>query len=145
MKASTEVVIEMNGEAIRPHSTFSKWQKRWIIVLASFAGWFSTLSSFIFFPAIPTLAQDLHTSIEKINLTVTSYLIFAAVAPSIVGNVADTSGRRPSYIATLIVYIVANIGLATQSSFAALFILRMLQAASISSAILQIGVNLCVN
>ena len=141
--------LEMNQhheEAIRPrHSAFSKWQKRWIIFLASFAGWFSTLSSFIFFPAIPTLAQDLHTSIGKVNLTVTSYLIFAAVAPSIVGNFADTSGRRPAYIATLTVYIVANIGLATQNSFTALVILRMLQSASISGTTFQIGVNLCVN
>jgi MFS family permease len=127
------------------HSVFSKWQKRWIVFLASFAGWFSTLSSFIFFPTIPTLAQDLHISIGKINLTITSYLIFAAVAPSIVGNFADTLGRRPAYIATLTVYIVANIGLAAQSSFAALFILRMLQSASISGTTLQVGVNLYIN
>ena len=151
-KATTERAIdnlemdqghELPRQVFKPrYSVFSKWQKRWIIFLASFAGWFSTLSSFIFFPTIPTLAQDLHTSVGNINLTVTSYLIFAAVAPSIVGSFADTSGRRPAYIAALMAYIVANIGLATQSSFAALFILRMLQSASISSMTHQ-GESIC--
>ncbi|KAI9780424.1 MAG: hypothetical protein M1839_006698 [Geoglossum umbratile] len=114
------------------YSVFTKWQKRWIVFLTVFAGWFSALSSFIFFPAITALANALHTSIEKLNLTVTSYLIFAAVAPSVVGSWADMSGRRPVYIVTLTIYVAANIGLALQGSFAALFVLRMLQSAGIS-------------
>jgi MFS family permease len=95
------------------YSMFLKWQEHWIIFLASFAGWFLTLSSFILFLTIPMLAQDLHTSVGNINLTVTSYLIFTAVAPSIVGNFADISGRWPAYIAILMAYIVVNIGLVT--------------------------------
>src|SRR5450755_4217172 len=100
--------------------------------LVALAGWFSTLSSFIFFPAITALAKALNTSIEKLNLTVTSYLLISAVAPALVGSFADISGRRPVYIITLTVYLVANIGLAVQGSFGALFALRMLQAAGIS-------------
>lgn len=122
----------MNGTS---YSAFTKGQKRWIIFLVAYAGWFSTLSSFIFFPAITTLARALHTTMGRINLTVTSYLIAAAVAPTLVGHYADTSGRRPVYIVCLTVYLVANIGLASQTSFAALFTLRMLQSAGISGTI----------
>jgi MFS family permease len=113
-------------------SAFKKSQKRWIVFLAAFAGWFSTLSSFIFFPAITSLALHLHTSIQNINLTVTSYLLFAAVAPARVGTYADNAGRRPAYLASLAVYFAANIGLALQTSFPALFVLRMVQSAGIA-------------
>ena len=118
------------------YSVFSKPQKRWIIFLAAFAGWFSTLSSFIFFPAIVAIANDLHTSVERINLTITSYLIVSGIAPSIMGEAAENLGRRPVYIAALSIYISANIGLALQSSFPALFVIRMIQSAGISGAII---------
>jgi len=125
-------IAEPTESSPTQYSVFTKVQKRWIIFLAAFAGWFSTLSSFIFFPAIPTLAEDLHTSVEKINLTVTSYLIVSGLAPSLVGEAAETIGRRPTYMISLSIYLVANVGLALQSSFPALFVLRMLQSAGIS-------------
>ncbi|KAK8139179.1 MFS general substrate transporter [Apiospora sp. TS-2023a] len=115
-----------------PYSVFQPWQKRWIIAVVAFAGWFSSLSSFIYFPAIPALAADLGVSVEKINLTVTSYLIMSGIFPALVGNAADKLGRRPVFLATLVVYVAANIGLALQNSFGLLFFLRMLQSAGIS-------------
>ena len=115
-----------------PYSLFTKSQKRWIVLLAAFAGWFSTLSSFIYYPAIPALSGDLHTPIQKINLTVTSYLIVSAFVPSVMGRAADTLGRRPTFIVALSMYSASNIGCAVQSSFPALFVLRMVQAAGVS-------------
>lgn len=114
------------------HSIFTKAQKRWIVFLVAFAGWYSTLSSFIYFPAISLIAEDLKTTVEKIKLTVTSYLIVSAVVPSVVGRAADTAGRRPTYIVILAIYLAANLGLALQSSFPALLMLRMVQAAGVS-------------
>lgn len=114
------------------YSTFTKWQKRYIVLLIAFAGWFSTLSSFIYYPVISQLASSLHTSVEKINLTVTSYMIMSAITPAIVGDAADMLGRRPTYLVTLSIYLIANVGLAVQGSFLALLLLRMLQSAGIS-------------
>lgn len=116
------------------YSAFQLWQKRWILGFAALAGWFSSISSFIYFPAIPALADDLDASVDKINLTVTSYLIMSGIFPSIVGDAADRFGRRPVFIVTLFVYCAANIGLALQSGFPQLFCLRMLQSAAISGA-----------
>lgn len=115
-----------------PYSAFSRNQKRWIILIAALAGWFSTASSFIYFPAIPFLAKDLHDSIESINLTVTSYLIASGIFPSITGAAADKYGRRPVFIASLGVYGAINVGLAMQRLFAALMTLRLFQSAAIS-------------
>jgi MFS family permease len=114
------------------YSAFTERQKLCIIFLVAFAGWFSTLSSFIYFPAITPLADDLGTTVDKINLSITSYMIVSGLAPSIIGDLADMMGRRPVYIATLTLYFSANIALAVQKSFPALLILRMLQSAGIS-------------
>ena len=134
LHAKAASTMEMTGSETvdSVYSIFSRAQKRWIVFLVAFAGWFSTLSSFIYFPAIPSLAEDLNEPVQKINLTVTSYLLISAVIPSVIGRAADTSGRRPTYIVILAIYLAANIGLAIQSSFPALLVLRMVQAAGVS-------------
>ena len=133
-KAGSAPADEANDNEIS-YSIFSIRQKRCIVSLVAFAGWFSTLSSFIYFPAIPALATNLHVSIEDINLTVTSYLIVSGLAPSITGDCADDLGRRPVIMVTLLTYVATNVGLAVQNSYAALFALRMLQSAGISGRV----------
>ena len=112
-----------------PYSHFTQMQKRLTIFLITFAATFSPLSSFIFFPAINALSASLHVSVEKVNLTITSYMIVAGIAPAVIGDMADMTGRRIVYLLTMGIYCVANVGLAVQSSWTALFILRMLQSA----------------
>jgi predicted MFS family arabinose efflux permease len=115
-----------------PYSAFNNWQKRCIVILMAAVGCLGTLSSFIYFPAIPELANSLDVSVGNINLTITVYLIVAAVAPTIVANSADTIGRRPTVVACLGIYLGANIGLALSPSFAVLMCCRVIQAAGIS-------------
>jgi multidrug resistance protein len=123
-------------ESRRPvHSIFTRKQKIFIVTMASAAGFFSPLSANIYFPALNTLASELHVTNELINLTLTSYMIFQGIAPTIFGDLADMSGRRPVYILAFTIYIAANIGLALQNTYAALFILRCLQSTGSSATI----------
>lgn len=110
------------------YSTFSISQKRLVVFLTAFTSLFSPLSSFIYYPAITFIAQDLDISLEMINLTITSYTLISGIAPALLGDMADTLGRRPIYIGMMAVYIGANIALALQHSYAALVILRMVQS-----------------
>lgn len=58
-----------------------------------------------------------------------------------IGNFADAAGRRPAYIIGFTIYILANIGIALQDNYAALFILRCLQSTGSSPTIaLSFGV-----
>ena len=123
-----ESVIELQP----PFSIFTRWQKRWINLLTSFAAMFSTLSSYIYYPTLVPVAKELGVSIVLINLTVTSYLVIAAVAPAFMGDMADQSGRRPIYILMFALYFAANLGIALQKSFPVLIVLRMLQSAGSS-------------
>ncbi|OQE15708.1 hypothetical protein PENSTE_c027G08189 [Penicillium steckii] len=118
-----------------PYSSFSYGMKRYIVFTAAGAGFFSSLSAQIYFPALDTLADDLGVSTSLINLTVTSYMIFQGIAPMFIGNFADQTGRRPAYIVCFIIYIASNIGLALQNNYAALLVLRCMQSSGISSSV----------
>jgi MFS family permease len=121
--------IESTAPPQPPYSYFNKKQKRLIVFIITFGATFSPTSSFIFFPIINALSASLRVSIEKVNLTITSYMIIAGIAPAIIGDMADMTGRRIVYLLTIGLYCAANIGLAVQSSWTALFVLRMLQSA----------------
>lgn len=58
--------------------------------------------------------------------------IFQGLAPTFVGSISDDIGRRPVYLVCFVLYLGANIGLALQHNYAALFVLRCLQSAGIS-------------
>lgn len=73
--------------------------------------------------------------ITSSNLTVTVFMIFQAVSPSFWSSMADTRGRRPVYLATLLVYVLACIGLAMVTNYPMLLAFRMLQAFGASSVI----------
>lgn len=74
-------------------------------------------------------------SVQLINLTITTYLIFQGIAPSLWGPVSDVKGRRTAYAFTFLVSIGANIGLAEAKNYATLVVLRCLQSAGSASTI----------
>ncbi|CAN9393130.1 unnamed protein product [Alternaria alternata] len=131
---STEKVTKSNTttESIERYSVFTKVEKWSIVALASYAAWFSTLSSFIYFPAIPTLSQDLGVSVNKIDFTVTTYMAVATFSPMLVADTAEILGRRAVYTLTLTIYFVANLAIALSKTYLALVVLRALQALAIS-------------
>ncbi|CZR52649.1 related to MFS multidrug transporter [Phialocephala subalpina] len=118
-----------------PYSIFTSRQKAVIVATVAVAATFSGFASNIYFPAIPTIALDLGVTPELINLTVTSYMIFQGLAPTIWGAVADVHGRRVTYICTFVVLIGACIGLAETRHYYQLVILRCLQSAGSASTI----------
>ena len=87
------------------YSVFNDRQRKFIVFMVACAGFFSPLSANIYFPALNALSRDLHVSNELINLTLTSYMIFQGLAPTVFGDLADMTGRRPAYILGFIIYI----------------------------------------
>ncbi|KAI3322160.1 MFS general substrate transporter [Xylariaceae sp. AK1471] len=114
-------------------TVYTPWEKRLIVISAAFSGLFASWTAQIYLPALNNAAKDLHTSTKKINLTVTSYMIFQGVTPIFIGGYADAMGRRPVYIICFILYIVVDIALALTDSYGSLLALRVLQSVTISS------------
>lgn len=57
------------------YSVFTKSQKRLIVLAAALASAFSPLSANIYFPALNSIAKDLHVTPSQINLTITTYMV----------------------------------------------------------------------
>ncbi|KAI0508846.1 major facilitator superfamily domain-containing protein [Xylaria bambusicola] len=133
--ADEEPPTEMPVPSGKKYSVFTTFEKRAIVLGAAAGAFFSPLSAQIYFPALETLSRDLHISITEVNLTVTTYMIVQAIAPMFVGSLADSAGRRPAYILCFIIYIAACIGCALAPNYAALLVLRALQAAGSSATV----------
>ncbi|KKA30856.1 hypothetical protein TD95_000718 [Thielaviopsis punctulata] len=97
----------------------------------------SPLPANIYLPAIPQMAVVFGQSIGRMNLTVTTYLVFQGCAPLFWGPLSDRYGRRPIFIACLVVLIASCIGLALcpTNAFWLLLLLRCMQSAGCASTI----------
>lgn len=121
-----------------PYSAFSRRTKIWITTMVTIASFVSPLTANIYFPALNPIAEDLGVSTSLINLTLTSYMIFQGLSPTLFGDLGDMAGRRPAYILAFTIYVFANIGLAVQRDYAALLVLRCMQSFG-SSGTLALG------
>ncbi|KAJ5960786.1 uncharacterized protein N7479_007936 [Penicillium vulpinum] len=127
---------QTTGDELGPlYSVLPNGEKTFVIMTGSFAALISPLSSSIYLPALPSLANDMDVSVSLINLTITTYLIFQGLAPSFIGSFSDIYGRRPAYIIAFVIYLGANVGLALQNNFTALMILRCMQSSGSSGTI----------
>ncbi|KAK5171338.1 uncharacterized protein LTR77_004482 [Saxophila tyrrhenica] len=118
-----------------PYTIFGPRAKMFIIISVSVSSLISPFGATTFYPALNVLARELDVTPTLVNLALTTYMIAQAIAPAIIAGMSDASGRRTSFIICFVIYIVANIGLALQTNYAALLILRMVQAAGCSAAI----------
>ncbi|KAJ6134725.1 hypothetical protein N7523_001047 [Penicillium sp. IBT 18751x] len=118
-----------------PYSVFSKTQRRLIVLTAALMSSFSPLSANIYYPALNSIAKDLQVSPSQINLSITTYMIGQAVAPTFTSRLADQSGRRSAYICCFVIYIAGNVALAIQHFFPALLILRAVQSCGSSGTV----------
>ena len=111
------------------YSIFPSTTRIYLSYLLGFVMTLSTLTATIYFPLIPMLSDAFAVSIQGINLTVTVYAIFQAVAPWFFASLADTTGRRLVLFGFVALYAAASLGLAlNRNSYAVLMALRAVQS-----------------
>ncbi|GLA29855.1 hypothetical protein CBS76997_7412 [Aspergillus niger] len=130
--------LEAQSSEKPPHHIFTRSRKLQMVCIVSLAAIFSPLSSNIYFPALDDVSKSLNISMSLATLTITVYMIVQGLAPSFWGSMSDATGRRPVFIGTFIVYLVANIALAESKNYGELMAFRALQAAG-SAATISIG------
>lgn len=119
-----------------PYSGFSAARLRLIVGIVSLAGFTGPLAGGIYLPALPVLQQDFRVGSTAINATVSVFMALCAVAPLVWSAFADWKGRKPLYIISLAIFLIANILLATlPANYSALLFLRMVQAFGCSGVI----------
>ncbi|PHH61482.1 hypothetical protein CDD81_329 [Ophiocordyceps australis] len=121
------------------YCALSTARRRFVLGLVTVAGLLGPLAGAIYLPALPVLEREFKASATVINATVSVFMVTFAFAPLFWASFADFKGRRPLYIISLIVYIVANVLLAAlPRNLGALFFLRIVQAFG-SAAVVSMG------
>ncbi|KAF5392074.1 hypothetical protein D9757_003311 [Collybiopsis confluens] len=116
------------------YNEFTSTQRLFILAIVCLTGIISPLSSIMYTPALPALAQSIGVPISKINLTVTVYLIFGGTTPFFWSGISEVYGRRLVYVLTLLITVATSLGLCFTQSYAAVLALRALHAFGCSSA-----------
>ncbi|MGC4099978.1 multidrug effflux MFS transporter [Ferruginibacter sp.] len=108
----------------------SRWQN---ILLITIIGLLNTLTPFsidMYLPAFPKIAQELHTGIGNVALSVSTYFLGFALGQILYGPLLDRFGRkRPLYIG-LFFYMIATIGCTLCNTIEIFWVARFLQALS---------------
>lgn len=80
------ITISSEETRVPAYSVFSKPQKWAIVLMAAASAFFSPISATIFLPALTDIANDLNVTVNAINITVTVYMIFQGLSPSLWGR-----------------------------------------------------------
>jgi len=104
-------------------------RQQFLIILT--LGALATISPFsidMYLPGFTAIAKDLATSIDQVQLSLTSYVFGIAVGQMLYGPLLDRYGRKSPLYAGLIIYILASVGCAFTSSVESLILMRLFQA-----------------
>jgi len=89
---------------------------------------FSSLSTDIYLPALPAMADALHAGTGAIEFTVSGYLIGFSLGQFFWGPLSDRIGRRGPIAMGLLFYIAGSVGCALSTGVEAMIAWRVVQA-----------------
>ncbi len=89
---------------------------------------FASISTDLYLPAIPAMAQSLGAENGTIELTISGYLIGFSVGQLIWGPISDRHGRRPAVAIGLVLFMIGSAGCALSDSAMTIIAWRIVQA-----------------
>ncbi|WP_414050755.1 multidrug effflux MFS transporter [Macrococcus animalis] len=100
-----------------------------VIVLGLLAA-FGPLSLDMYLPALPSVADELHTTASNAQLSLTACMIGLAVGQIFVGPLSDITGRKKPLAIVLLVYALSSLLAAVSTSIEMLVAFRFIQGFS---------------
>jgi DHA1 family bicyclomycin/chloramphenicol resistance-like MFS transporter len=85
------------------------------------------LSTDMYLPAIPTIAQNWHVAPTTVNLSLILWFVGFSVALLISGPLSDRHGRKPVLLGGLVLFTLASLGCAASANVYVLIVMRILQ------------------
>lgn len=102
-----------------------------IIVLGCLNG-LMPFSTDLYLPAFPTMAENLHTNVGMITLSMSTFFAGACVGQFFNGPLLDRFGRKNPLLIALTLFIITSIACALSQNIIILCCIRFFQAISIS-------------
>lgn len=82
----------------------------------------------MYLPSFPAIATDLHTTIEQVALSLSSYFVGISAGQLLYGPLLDKYGRKKPLYIGLAVYLLASFGCMAAGTVQSLIALRFVQA-----------------
>lgn len=106
----------------------SRKRYSYIILILGALATISPFSIDMYLPGFPKIANQLNTSIDKVQLSLTSYLIGICIGQLVYGPLLDRFGRKKPLYVGLFIYILASLACALTESVESLIFMRFVQA-----------------
>lgn len=109
-------------------NNFDKKTNKWLVAVSVFMGAvMSTIDTFILYIATPHLRGVFSSTISEISWISTSFSVSALVVMLMSGWLCNQFGRKKTYQAGLIIFVIASIFCAMSTSLTELVIFRIIQ------------------
>ncbi len=119
----------MHAESTKP--TLTRFGYGYLALLLAFA----SLSTDLYLPAMPTMAEALGASHGSLELTISGYLLGFSIGQLIWGPVSDHRGRRLPLAMGLVLFVLGSLGCGLSDSVAQLIAFRVVQAVGASASV----------
>lgn len=114
-----------------------------MMVFVSILTAFPMMATDMYMPALPSIKDQLNTTIELVNLTMSGFFFIISISGLVFGSLSDKFGRKPVIMVSLTLYIFASISCAISINIYFLIVSRLFQAIgcaggmAVSSAIIK--------
>jgi DHA1 family bicyclomycin/chloramphenicol resistance-like MFS transporter len=108
----------------------SRLQNFFLIFILGLLDTIGPFSIDMYLPAFPTIASDMHTTIQQVSLSVSTYFLGFAAGQILYGPLLDRFGRHKPIFIGLSCYILVTVACGLSASIHMLYVLRALQALS---------------
>lgn len=108
--------------------------KRGLIVLITFLSAFIPLSTDLYLPALPRMAENFQAAPSLINLTLILFFVFYAAGSLFWGPLSDKYGRKRILLIGLVIYTASSALCALSGDIYQLIVFRIIQAIASGAA-----------
>lgn len=105
----------------------SKSRRLWMAIVLGTLAAFAPLSIDMYLPALPDIANDLHTKPSLVQLSLTFFLLGLSLGQLLAGPLSDVRGRRKPLLIGLLIYFAVSLLCAFSQSIWGLIGLRFIQ------------------
>lgn len=121
-------------DALSVGTALTPAQKVVNIILVAIHASMSTFIAAAIIPAFSDIAADLHVSLQTVSYLTTLQIALLAFAPLVWKPFANTYGRRPIFLLSLVGSLLGNVGCAKSPSYSTMALCRAIVAFFISPA-----------
>ena len=113
---------------MQTHNIEQKYLKKaGTIALITVLGMAPPLSTDMYLPSLPKMAEFFHAPAALVNLTMVAFFISMAIGMLLFGPLSDRSGRKKMLIVALVFYLVSSVFCAITSSVYFMILMRIVQ------------------